>query len=106
MRVVFTPYISWHKHVTLASFLTHLFEMIRSDIVNRRIKVGLLQTVEASLQSSYKALPQIIHRADEFIRHSLIQTGHYQLLDLVDAGFYLFWRNRLSICCHDDVYLT
>ncbi len=65
----------------------NLFEMIGSDIVDRRIDVRLLQAVETSLQSSYTALPQIVHRAGQFIRYSLIQTNHYQLLDLVDARF-------------------
>ena len=61
--------------------------MIGSDIVDRGIDVRLLQTVETSLKSSYEALPQIVHRADELVRHSLIQTDYYQLLDLVDARF-------------------
>ena len=77
--------------------------MIGSDIVNRRIRSRLLQAVEASLQSSYEALPQIVHRADELIGHRLIQTHHYQLLDLVDARFDLLRRNRLSVSCYNDV---
>lgn len=71
--------------------------MIGSDIVDRRIDVRLLQTVETSLQSSYTALPQVVHRADQLIRYGLIQTNYYQFLDLVDARFDLLGCNRLSI---------
>lgn len=82
---------------------SHLFEVIRSDVVNGWIEGGLLQTAEASLQSSYKALPQVVHRADELVGHSLIQAHHDQLLDLVDAGLDVLRRNRLSVWRYDDV---
>ncbi|TNN85585.1 hypothetical protein EYF80_004218 [Liparis tanakae] len=45
-----------------------------------------LLTVETSLQSSYEALPEIVHRADQLIGHGLIQADHYQLLDLRRIG--------------------
>lgn len=61
--------------------------MIRSDVVDRGVDVGLLQTAKATLQSPHKTLPQIVHGADQLICHRLIQTHHYQLLDRVDAGF-------------------
>lgn len=81
----------------------HLFEVIGSDIVDRRIHVRLLQTVKTSLQSSHKALPQVVHRADELICHGLIQTHHYEFLDLVNARLDFFRRNRLSVSCCSDV---
>lgn len=82
----------------------NLFEVIGSDVVDRRIIVRLLQTVETSLQCSYEAFPQIVHRADQLIRHRLIQTNYYQLLDLMDARFDVLRRNRLSIRCYNDVW--
>lgn len=71
--------------------------------MDRRLDVRLLQAVEASLQRSYEALPQVVHRADELVRHCLIQTDHYQVLDLVDAGFDLFRCDGISVSCHNDV---
>lgn len=71
--------------------------------MDRRLDVRLLQAVEASLQRSYEALPQVVHGADELIGHRLIQTNHYQVLDLVDAGFDLFGCNRISVGGYDDV---
>lgn len=81
----------------------HLFKVIGSDIVDRRIHVRLLQTVETSLQSSHEALPQVVHRADELICHSLIQAHHYKFLDLVNARLDLLRCNKLSITCCSDV---
>lgn len=72
--------------------------------MDRRVEVRLLQTVQTSLQSSYEALPQIVHRADELIRHGLVQANHYQLLDLVDARFDLLRCDGFSVCGYDDVY--
>lgn len=71
--------------------------------MDRRVDVRLLQTVEASLQSPHEALPQIVHRADELIRHGLVQANHDQLLDLVDARFDLPRRDGFSVRGYNDV---
>lgn len=67
--------------------------MIGGDIVDRRVYVRLLQAGETSLQSSYEALSQIVHRADELIGHGLVQPNYYQLLDLMNARFDLLRCN-------------
>lgn len=72
--------------------------------MHRRIDVRLLQTGETSLQSSYEALPQIVHGADELVGHGLVQANHYQLLDLVDARLDLPRCDGFSVCGHNDVY--
>lgn len=77
--------------------------MVGRDVVDRRLDVRLLQAVEASLQGSYEALPQVVHRAGELIRHRLIQTHHYQVLDLVDAGFDLFRCHGIPVSRYNDV---
>lgn len=71
--------------------------------MDRRLDVRLLQAVETSLQRSYEALPQVVHGADELVRHRLIQTNHNQFLDLMDAGFDVFRCNRISVGRYDDV---
>lgn len=64
---------------------------------------GLLQALEAPLQGPHEALPEVIHRADEFVSHGLVEPGDDQLLDLLDAAFDVLGADRLAILGDDDV---
>lgn len=87
----------------IISFPSHLFQVIRGDVVRVRVGGGLLQAGQAPLQGSNEALPQVVHRTDQLVGHGLVQTDHYQLLDLVDAGFDFLRCDRFTVGCYYDV---
>lgn len=84
--------------------MSDLFQVVGGDVVDRGLDVGPLQAVEAPLQRPHEALPQVVHRADQLVRHRLVQAHHDQVLDLVDARLDLFRCDGVTVGCHDDVW--
>lgn len=83
----------------------YLLQVVGCYVVYRGVDVGLLQAVETALQRAHEALPQVVHRADELVGHRLVQTHHNQLLDLVDARLDVLGGHRLSVWCHNDIWV-